>query len=261
MCAWVGEVGAGSVAPGVDARDGLVQVAGLEQLLLLDQLGPRAGPAVRVRLTEDAQLGLPFFRQPRLDRMPELARGGADGVGSARAGMPPGDLQKAKVDAMYLIRERLFGFGDDAEITDENGGPVLQVDGKMLSLRDRLVLRDPDGREVAQVQRRLAAMRPTYQISVAGEQVAKVRKQLFTPFVDRYTIDIPGPDDLEMVGDLFDHEYTVRRGGQVVATASKAFFSIRDTYAVDIARDQDQLLILASVLALDLAEDRERKQR
>jgi uncharacterized protein YxjI len=106
--------------------------------------------------------------------------------------MPPGDLQKAKVDAMYLIRERLFGFGDDAEITDENGGPVLQVDGKMLSLRDRLVLRDPDGREVAQVQRRLAAMRPTYQISVAGEQVAKVRKQLFTPFVDRYTIDIPG---------------------------------------------------------------------
>ena len=175
--------------------------------------------------------------------------------------MPPGDLQKAKVDAMYLIRERLFGFGDDAEITDENGGPVLQVDGTMLSLRDRLVLRDPDGREVAQVQRRLAAMRPTYQISVAGEQVAKVRKQLFTPFVDRYTIDIPGPDDLEMVGDLFDHEYTVRRGGQGVATASKAFFSIRDTYAVDIACDQDQLLILASVLALDLAEDRERKQR
>jgi uncharacterized protein YxjI len=47
----------------------------------------------------------------------------------------------------------------------------------------------------------------------------------------------------------------------VVATASKAFFSIRDTYAVDIACDQDQLLILASVLALDLAEDRERKQR
>ncbi len=161
---------------------------------------------------------------------------------------------------MYLIRERLFGLGEDADITDEHGRPVLHVDGKVLSLRDRLVLQDPSGREVAQVQRRLVSTRPTYQISVGGEEVAKVRKRLFTPFVDRYTIDIPGPDDLEMVGDLFDHEYTVRRGGQVVATVSKAFFTIRDTYVVDVAPGQDDLLILASVLALDLAEDRERKQ-
>src|SRR6266566_1370342 len=161
---------------------------------------------------------------------------------------------------MYLIRERLFGLGEDADITDEHGRPVLHVDGKVLSLRDRLVLQDPSGREVAQVQRRLVSTRPTYQISVGAVAVAKVRKRLFTPFVDRYTIDIPGPDDLEMVGDLFDHEYTVRRGGQVVATVSKAFFTIRDTYVVDVAPGQDDLLILASVLALDLAEDRERKQ-
>jgi uncharacterized protein YxjI len=35
---------------------------------------------------------------------------------------------------------------------------------------------------------------------------------------------------------------------------------MRDTYAVDIAADQDDLLLLASVLALDLAEDQERAQ-
>jgi uncharacterized protein YxjI len=162
---------------------------------------------------------------------------------------------------VYLIRERFFGLGEDSDITDEHGRPILHVDGKVLSLRDRLVLRDPNGREVAQVQRKLASMRPTYQISVGGEQTATVRKKLFTPFVDRYTIDIPGPDDLEITGDLFDHEFTVRRGGQVVATVSKAFLTMRDTYAVDIAPDQDHLLILASVLALDLAEDRERKQQ
>jgi uncharacterized protein YxjI len=79
--------------------------------------------------------------------------------------------------------------------------------------------------------------------------------------VDRYVIDVPGEDDLEMVGDLFDHEYTVRRGGQVVATVWKSFFTIRDTYAVDVVPGQDHLLILAAVLALDLAEDRERKQQ
>jgi uncharacterized protein YxjI len=138
---------------------------------------------------------------------------------------------------------------------------VLHVDGKVLSLRNRLVLRDPEGREVAQVQRKLVAMRPTYLISVAGQEAAEVRKRLFTLFGDRFTIDVPGPNDLEMRGDLLDHEFTIRRGGQPVATVSKGWFSMRDTYAVDIAPGQDDLLILASVLALDLTQDQERDQR
>jgi uncharacterized protein YxjI len=162
---------------------------------------------------------------------------------------------------MYLIRERLFRLGEDSDITDDAGQPVLRVDGKVLSLHDRLVLRDPEGKEVGQVQRKLVALRPTYRITVGGQEAAEVRKHLFTPFGDRFTIDVPGPDDLEMKGNLFDHEYTIQRGGEAVATVSKRWFTLRDTYAVDVAPGQDDLLILASVLALDLAEDRERDQR
>ncbi len=161
----------------------------------------------------------------------------------------------------YLIRERFFRLGEDSDITDEQGRPVLHVDGKVMSLHDRLVLRDPAGREVAQVHRKLVALRPTYEVSVGGQEAAEIRKRFFTPFGDRFTIDVPGPDDLEMAGNLFDHEFTIRRGDQTVATVSKRWFSVRDTYAVDVAPGQDDLLILASVLALDLAEDREREHR
>jgi uncharacterized protein YxjI len=63
-----------------------------------------------------------------------------------------------------------------------------------------------------------------------------------------------------MTGDLFDHEFTIRRGNQTVATISKRWFSMRDTYAVDVAAGQDDLLILASVLALDLAQDQDQTQ-
>jgi uncharacterized protein YxjI len=134
------------------------------------------------------------------------------------------------------------------------------VAGKIFSLRNRLILRNPEGREVAQVHQKLAAMRPTYQISVAGQDAAEVRKHFFTPFGDRFTIDVPGPDDLEMAGDLVDHEFTIRRGDRTVATISKRWFSMRDTYAVDVAEGENDLLILASVLALDLAEDQESTQ-
>jgi uncharacterized protein YxjI len=162
---------------------------------------------------------------------------------------------------MYLIREHIFRLGEHADITDESGRTVLRVDGKVLSLHNRLVIRDAGGGEVAQVHRRLAALRPTYQISVGGEKVAEVRKHFLTPFGDRFTIDIPGPDDLEMEGNLLDHEFTIAQAGQTIATVSKRWFSLHDTYAVDIAQGQDHLLILASVLALDLAEEQERAQR
>ena len=102
---------------------------------------------------------------------------------------------------MYVIREKFFRLGEDSDIFDDHGGLVLHVDGKMMSLHNRLVLRDPQGQEVAQVYRKLVSLRTTYQISIGGEPAAQVRKHFFTPFVDRFTIDIPGPDDLEMSGD------------------------------------------------------------
>jgi uncharacterized protein YxjI len=158
----------------------------------------------------------------------------------------------------YLIRERFFRLGEDSDILNEAGQPVYQVDGKVLTLHDTLSVRDLAGQEVAQVRRRLIALRPTYEIMLGGQATAEVRKHFFSPFVDRFTIDIPGPDDLEMTGNLFEHEFTIARGGQPVATVSKRWFSLRDTYGVDIAPGANDLLILASVLALDLAEDRER---
>src|SRR6516164_5935118 len=73
---------------------------------------------------------------------------------------------------MYVIRERLFRLGEDSDITDEAGRPVLRVDGKVLSLHHRLILRDPAGREAGQVHRKLAALRPAYEITVGDMEVA-----------------------------------------------------------------------------------------
>jgi uncharacterized protein YxjI len=159
----------------------------------------------------------------------------------------------------YVIRERFFRFGEDSDITDESGRPLLRVDGRVLTLRDLLVIKDLGGQEVARVHRKLIAFRPTYEVTVGGREVAEVRKHFFTPFRDSFTIDVDGPDDLEMTGNLLDHDFTIRRDGQTVATVSKAWLTIRDTYGVDIAPGEDDLLILGCVLALDLAEDRERR--
>ena len=157
---------------------------------------------------------------------------------------------------MYVIRERFFAFGDDFDVLDEHGNKVLHVDGKVFTVRHKVVIEDLNGDEVASVHRQLVALRPTYEIRIGGEKAAEVRKKLFTPFRDKFTIDVPGPDDLEMKGDLLDHEYVIEQNGQEVAAVSKRWLTIRDTYAVQVAAHINPLLIIASVLALDLALDR-----
>jgi uncharacterized protein YxjI len=161
---------------------------------------------------------------------------------------------------MYVIRERLFRLGEDSDITNEAGQPVLHVDGKVLSLHNRLIIRDPAGRETGQVHRKLAALRPAYQITIDGKDVAEVRRHLFTPFGERFTIGVHGAGDMEIEGDLLRHEFTIERDGQTVATISRRWLSMTASYAVHVAPGEDDVLILASVLALDLAIDADHGQ-
>src|SRR5438105_6505356 len=110
----------------------------------------------------------------------------------------------------YVIRERFFRLGEDSDITDEQGQPVYHVDGKVLTLHNTLIVRDRAGAEVARVERQLIALRPTYRISRPGTEPVAVRKQLFSPFVDRYTIDLPGPHDLHVTGSLLSTSTRLR---------------------------------------------------
>jgi uncharacterized protein YxjI len=55
----------------------------------------------------------------------------------------------------YIIREKFFRLGEDSTIMNEAGRPIFEVDGKVLSLHDRLIVRDLAGNEVVNVHRRL----------------------------------------------------------------------------------------------------------
>lgn len=157
----------------------------------------------------------------------------------------------------YVIREKFFHLGEDSQITDENGNAVYEVDGKVFTLHNTLVMRDMRGQDVATIKRQLIALTPTYTIDRPGVGEAQVRKHFINLFGDHFTIDIPGPHDLEMDGNLFEHDYRITRDGKVVATVSKRWIALTDTYGVETEPGEDDALILASVLALDVAEDRE----
>ena len=152
----------------------------------------------------------------------------------------------------YMMRERILSWGDDFAIKNTAGEDVWYVDGKALSFGDKLSFKDRHGTEVAFIDQKLLSIGPQYQIIRGGKTVAVVKRQLFTLFRARFTVDVPGPDDLEAKGDFLDHEYTFERHGRDVARVSKKWFSLADTYAIDIDEGEDDVLILAAAVVIDL---------
>lgn len=160
----------------------------------------------------------------------------------------------------YVLKQKFWSWGDDFTIKNAAGEEQFFVDGKAFSWGDKLSFQDASGNELAFIRQKLLSWGPTYEIEVHGRLVAVVKKKLFTFLRCKFTVDVPGPDDLEAQGSFLDHEYTFARHGREVAAVSKRWFSWTDTYGVDIANGEDDVLILASAVVIDMVCHQESKQ-
>jgi uncharacterized protein YxjI len=152
----------------------------------------------------------------------------------------------------FCMRQRLVSIGDDYWIEDDQGRRVYKIDGKAMRVRDTLVLEDAEGHELLKIQERALRLHDTMAIEdPEGHTVAKVKKALISPLRDRFDVEVEDGDDLEVRGNIVDHEYRISRGGSQVAEISKKWFRIADTYGVEVASDQDPALVLAVTAAVD----------
>lgn len=152
---------------------------------------------------------------------------------------------------VYIMREKMVSIGDDFWIEDGAGQRVFKVDGKALRIRETLVMEDAAGREVATIKAKLVSVRDVMTIERDGQVMATVKKALFTPLRERFEVELASGGSYEVKGKITDHHYTFERDGREVATVSKRWFRVRDTYGVQIAGDEDPALILAATVAID----------
>jgi uncharacterized protein YxjI len=150
----------------------------------------------------------------------------------------------------YALREKMFAIGDDFWI-ERDGERAFKVDGKALRARDTLVLEAPSGEELFTIQERKLSVRDKMEIEHGGQTVATIKKALVSPLRDRYSIEVEGGDDMEVKGNVLDHEFEFERGGHKVAEVSKRWFRVRDTYGVEVAPGENDALILACTVCID----------
>jgi uncharacterized protein YxjI len=153
----------------------------------------------------------------------------------------------------YQMRQRLVSIGDDYNIDNDRGEHAFKVDGKALRVRNTLIFEDPRGHELCKIQERMLRVKDTMEIEgPSGENVATVKKALITPIRDRWTIKMANGPDLDVQGNIVDHEYTMQDGRHKVAEVSKKWFRVADTYGVEIEPGQNDVVILAATAAVDM---------
>jgi uncharacterized protein YxjI len=150
----------------------------------------------------------------------------------------------------YVIKEKFWAWGDDFHIFNENKQPVFFVDGQAFSWGNKLSFQAMDGSELAFISQKLFSWKPKYEIFRSGSKFAEVVKE-WSWFNKKFTLDIPGPNDYEIDGSFWLHDYTFRRSGRVVAEISKAMWSWTDSYGVETIDGEDDVSILCSCIVID----------
>lgn len=145
------------------------------------------------------------------------------------------------------MKQRVFSWGDQFHIVDENGNARYSVQGEVFTFGKKLHIFDYAENEVAFIQQKVFSFLPKYYILRGDAVIAQIIKE-FTFFKHVYTVEGLG---WTVRGDFFAHDYEVLQGNRTIVRVSKHWFTWGDSYEIDIANGVDEVNALAVVLVID----------
>lgn len=75
----------------------------------------------------------------------------------------------------YVMKQKLFSWGDDFSIKDEMGQDVFFVNGRAFSFGDKLSFQDLRGNELLFICQKVFSFGPTYEM-YRGDRIVAVEK-------------------------------------------------------------------------------------
>jgi len=149
----------------------------------------------------------------------------------------------------FLIKQRVFSWGDKYDIYDEQGNEKYFVKGEVFSFGHKLHVFDKYDREIGSVHEKLFTFPKQFEIVMNGSVRGNITKQ-FTFFKQQYDIDFNG---WHVDGDFLEWNYDVYSGGRPIIHINKEWLSWGDTYMINIENPEDELMGLMLVVAIDAA--------
>ena len=149
------------------------------------------------------------------------------------------------------MKQKVFSWADTFTVKDQLGEDKYSIKGEVFSWGKKLHVYDRMDREVAFIRQKLWTFMPRYMVSVNGTDVAEIVKE-FTFLRPKYSILGPGWD---VDGSFWEHDYEVTENGRPIVRIRKEWMTWGDTYELDIADAENEVMALAVVLAIDCVLD------
>ena len=151
------------------------------------------------------------------------------------------------------IRQKIFSWVDQFAVKDESGADKYFVEGEFFSWGKKLHVSDRSNNEVAFIQQKVFSLLPKFFVYIGDSEVAEIVKE-FTFLRPKYSIDGLG---WEINGSFMAHDYEIIKQGHPIVTIHKEWMTWGDCYEIDIASEQDEIVALAVVLAIDCVMEAE----
>lgn len=114
-----------------------------------------------------------------------------------------------------------------------------------------------NGNKLCQIEERLLTFKDTMAVEDAdGNRMAVIKKGLVAPLGDHWTVKVREGLDLDVQGNILDHEYSIMQRRKKIAEVSRKWLTLTDTYGVAIDEGQNDILILAVAIAIDMMSSR-----
>ena len=151
----------------------------------------------------------------------------------------------------FYLKQHVLTWGDQFTIYDEQGKDCYYGKGEIFSWGKKLHILDLTGRELAFIRQKLFTFRAKYTIEQDGKEVAEVIRRI-TWFRPVYEVTRLG---WMVEGDFLAHAYRISHGKRTVAEISKHWFTFGDAYELCINPEVDPVSALAVILAVDACTD------
>ncbi len=156
---------------------------------------------------------------------------------------------------VLVIRRKQITWKEKFDVYDEYQNIKYTVKGDLISIKPNLIILDDKGRKIASVKEKIISWRLPFSfeskpvdfiLEIDGKKIGKVKsKWAFAK--QKYEVDLNG---WQIEGNILGWKYKICNKNEQIAKISQRVFDFGDTYVINFANPNNELLVLMLVLAM-----------
>lgn len=164
----------------------------------------------------------------------------------------------------YYVSNKLVSFGGSSTVKNDRGEDVFFVKGKPFSFTSAKTIRTLDKQPLYKVRNKfLFFLLPKVFIADKdGNKLFKIKKEKYLSAKQNFVVENLSADlhTFAIAGNVFGRTYTITRNGNTVATITRDYNIVKDSFELNSYDENITPLLIAFVIALDNFRDKVKSQ-